>query len=914
MKHRTFWAIFILGVLLVSGFAGLLTLAAGAPGSNPARAPASDTHLAPFTSTSPSTLDPIYSHAYQSCTSTPSPFICYTAPITILAGSTIVIFQLTPSPNQAKTLTDSFGDTLVKRVSFVGGTSVYVTVWTVFNSAGGSNYKLIGTVNSSVNWNLAVVDVSGVSASPLEGECGKAGANTTMAYSAVYPAYCQTENDLPNSVIIEGATFQGTLSQTFTPAGATIIDANAVGGPSGLTAYQVFGNSGGYNETINKSQSSSSSYWGMGGVVLKLLDPAPSPLEASAVGLNACVLTWSNYANSSWLLNTTIAYGTTYGTYSAWVSTASTSTSEASITGLSANTTYFFIAWSWTEGSGSGAVNGLYTNVAVCHTLGSPAPIVSNATLSATGVTLTSVTLTWAPPENVTVIWYTVYYGTSYYPTFAGYASSDNPGVVTTDTITGLTLNTTYYFVLDSWTSAGVRGPPSNVVVAHTLGRAPLEVIAPVLTASASGLTSAVLTWSAVTNVTTTNYTLYDSTGYSNPLTAGATNAGNLLYGSLSGLAQNTTYYAQVDSWTSATVRGPYSNIVTFRTLAGPAPIVEPSVLAADSVSLTSITLTWTAPANVTVLNYTLYRGTAYASPLTGTPVSESTVLDTTVTGLAQNTTYFFEVGTWTSATARGPYTNIVPAHTSSSPAPIIAKNFTLSGAAYYDLGVPGQSIVALQWSEPANVTVLNYTLLEAPLGGSWSDYTPSSLGTSTSTSTSMNENDTFLFQIESWTGATERGPTSNVLVVTSPEFASIAPRLSVAGVSLTSIAVTWTAVQNQSVTNYTLVYSTVGPNGPFTGRVSEGSSLSATISSLAPDTTYWLRVWAWDSGTLVLMSNVGPAQTLSPIPPAPVIPVSLTIPQVVVISTFMALIVAGLIAAGTRKKKRNRNGYPMSD
>ena len=165
------------------------------------------------------------------------------------------------------------------------------------------------------------------------------------------------------------------------------------------------------------------------------------------------------------------------------------------------------------------------------------------------------------------------------------------------------------------------------------------------------------------------------------------------------------------------------------------------------------------------------------------------------------------------------------------------------------------------------------------------------------------------------WTSATVRGPPSNVVVVYANDFQNVGTiTLSVAGVSLTSIAATWTAVQNQSVTNYTLVYSTVGPNGPFTGRVSEGSSLSATISSLAPDTTYWLRVWAWDSGTLVLMSNVGPAQTLSPIPPAPVIPVSLTIPQVVVISTFMALIVAGLIAAGTRKKKRNRNGYPMSD
>ena len=740
-----------------------------------------------------------------------------------------------------------------------------------------------------------------------------------------------------------------------------------------------------------------------------LAPPAPTNVAAVATGLTTCELTWTLPTNLP-LANFTVVYGQTPNVPTQHQNVASGTALAVGVSSLPKNTTFYIYIYAWSSSGTS--IASPNSAGASCRTLGSPALIVSNATLSATGVALTSVTLTWAPPGNVTVVNYTVYYGTSYHPTFSGFASSANAGRVTTDTITGLTLNTTYYFVLASWTSASARGPPSNVVVAHTLGRAPLEVIAPVLTASASGLTSAVLTWSAVTNVTTTNYTLYDSTSYSNPLTAGATNAGNLLYGSLSGLAQNTTYYAQVDSWTSATVRGPYSNIVTFRTLAGPAPIVEPSVLAADSVSLTSITLTWTAPANVTVLNYTLYSGTAYASPLTGTPVSESTVLDTTVTGLAQNTTYFFEVGTWTSATARGPYTNIVPAHTlasippvvkpsvlsvaavglssvvltwtapanvtvlnytlysgtayaspltgtpvsestvldttvtglaqnttyffevgtwtsatargpytnivpahtSSSPAPIIAENFTLSGAAYYDLGVPGRSIVALQWSEPANVTVLNYTLLEAPLGGSWSDYTPSSLGTSTSTSTSMNENDTFLFQIESWTGATERGPTSNVLVVTSPEFASIAPRLSVAGVSLTSIAVTWTAVQNQSVTNYTLVYSTVGPNGPFTGRVSEGSSLSATISSLAPDTTYWLRVWAWDSGTLVLVSNVGPAQTLSPIPPAPVIPVSLTIPQVVVISTFMALIVAGLIAAGTRKKKRNRNGYPMSD
>jgi Fibronectin type III domain len=736
--------------------------------------------------------------------------------------------------------------------------------------------------------------------------------------------------------------------------------------------------------------------------------PAPTSVEAVATGLTSCEVTWSAPPNLP-IANSTVVWGTSYGSPSHQANVASgTSTS---LTGLALNTTYYTYVESWSS-SGTSVASG-FGAAGACRTLAQGPPIVSNATLSAAGVSLTSVTLSWEPPANVTVLNYTVYYGTTYHTTFSGFASSSNAGLVTTDTITGLTLNTTYYFVLASWTSATVRGPPSNVAVAHTLGRAPLEVIAPVLTASASGLTSAVLTWSAPTNVTTANYTLYYSTSYANPLTAGAVNAGNLLYGSITGLSRNTTYYVQVDSWTSATVRGPYSNIVTLRTLSGPAPIVEPAVLSASSVSLTSVALTWTgpanvsvtnytlyystsyanpetggavsestaldatvtglsanttyylqvgtwtsatvrgpytnivpvhtlarvplivkasvlsgvatslttadltwtAPANVTVLNYTLYRGTSYASPLTGTPVSESGALDASVTGLSPNTTYFFEVGTWTSATVRGPYSNLVTIQTTAGPAKIIPENFTLSGAAYYNLIGPQSSLVALAWSAPANVTVVNYTLLEAPLGGPWSSYAPTSVGTSTSVTDSMTGNDTFLFQVESWVSATVRGPTSNVLVVSSPEFASIAPHLSVAGITTSSIAVTWTAAQNQTITNYTLVYSTTGPTGPFNGRLSEGSSLSATVSSLAPDTTYWLRIWGWDSGVLVLVSNVGPAHTLAPTPPAPIIPVSLTIPQVVVISTFMALIVAGLIAAGTRNRGRpKRRGYPVED
>ena len=139
-------------------------------------------------------------------------------------------------------------------------------------------------------------------------------------------------------------------------------------------------------------------------------------------------------------------------------------------------------------------------------------------------------------------------------------------------------------------------------------------------------------------------------------------------------------------------------------------------------------------------------------------------------------------------------------------------------------------------------------------------------------------------------------------------------PILEVAATSLTAVALTWTAPGDVIVLNYTLYRGTAYAS-PLTGTpVSESTSLSATVSALSPNTTYYFEVGTWTGATTRgPYSSIAPVHTLAVVVP-PVIPVSLTIPQVVVISTFMALIVAGLIAAGTRKKKRNRNGYPMSD
>ena len=606
----------------------------------------------------------------------------------------------------------------------------------------------------------------------------------------------------------------------------------------------------------------------------------PSDLNAVGASLTTAVLTWTAPTAGGSVVNSTVAYGTTYGTYTGWSNVAGAA-AHTTVSGLALNTTYYSTVFSWSLG---GAGND--SNVAPFHTLARPPLWVGNATLIATGVTLNSVTLTWSPPANTTVLNYTVYYGSTYHNTYAGYGSSASAGLVTTDTIAGLTLNTTYYFVVASWTSATLRGPPSNVAVAHTLGRAALTVGAPVLEAVGSSLTGVALTWTAPANVTVVNYTLYRSTSYALPLTTSAVSEGSALDVAVTGLSPNTTYYFQIGTWTSATLRGPYSEIAVAHTLAGPAPIVGSPVLSVAGISLAAIALTWSAPANVSVVNYTAYYGTTYHATYSGyaSSVNAGNVLDLTISGLSQNTTYWLLIQSWTSATVRGPVSEVTVAHTFWSPAPIVG-GFVLTGAAYVNgagwMPVDG-SLVALNWTAPANVTVLNYTLYEAPwpcetlyyqlagcLGGSVTSLGGAATYPNGGTFTgSMPYNTTYEFVLGTWISPTVRGPSSNWVVVTSPFDSQRAPILSVTAVSETSVTLAWTAAVNETVLNYTIEWGT--SYGVYGHHVSEGLALDASIGGLAADTSYWFVVVAWRSASVsdFPASNAAPAHT-QPIPTA---------------------------------------------
>jgi len=658
--------------------------------------------------------------------------------------------------------------------------------------------------------------------------------------------------------LVEAGDIQGTTSPAVL-SGVTVIQSQSGAAPATTIGDIQFASSGSYNMTLNKSASGTATGWALAGIVLKLLDPAPTSLAGTATGPTTATLTWLNYANHTWLKNITVAYGSTYGLYNQWFSAGASAI--ANITGFSPGTTYYFVVWSWTVGLGSGAAQGLYSNIAPVHTL---AYVQTVPILSAYAVSTTAVSLSWTAPANTTLTNYTAVWGTSYGTYTTG--SHSLGGASTLDyTVAGLATNTTYWFEVLTWTGAAARGPVSNVVPAHTFANSiPVQTI-PILSVYAVSTTSVSLAWTAPANTTLTNYTVVWGTVYGTYTTGSHSmgGTGTLTY-TITGLSLNSTYWIEVLTWTGATTRGPVSNVAPAHTFANGVLVQTIPILSVSAVTTTAVVLTWAAPQNVSVTNYTVEWGTVFGTYSSSHSIGGSSTFTYTVTGLSLNTTYYFLVETWTGAATRGPNSNIAPART-------LANGELVSTIPILSVDAVTQTAALLTWTAPQNVSVTNYTV---EWGTAYGTYTGShSLGgasTLTYLIPSLLYNTTYYFLVETWTGATARGPDSNIAPARTLPYDIVIPPvqtfpiLSVVGVGENSVVLTWTAPQNVSVTNYTLEWGTA--YGSYPNHVSEGAStFDTTVTGLNENTTYWFLIVTW-TGALTTgpSSNPAPAQTLA--------------------------------------------------
>ena len=290
-------------------------------------------------------------------------------------------------------------------------------------------------------------------------------------------------------------------------------------------------------------------------------------------------------------------------------------------------------------------------------------------------------------------------------------------------------------------------------------------------------------------------------------------------------------------------------------------PPSPPTGLAARSATPTSIALNWTAPAGP-IDNYTIQVGLAADNLSYEWNSTGGNATSYTVGGLAQHTTFYFEVWAWTAVGESPSPSGLAQATTGVS----LAAPTGLTGLAI------SSSAIHWSWTQAVGGALVNNTLSLFPgiscsgtatlfsTGVAATDWTTSGLTVATNYSA----------EVSAW-NASGQGPQSEC-----SSAATLGPPpapTDLAGFAESSSAIEWTWTQSVGggILNDTLhIYSgAVCSDSPLSSNSTGGPATSFTLGGLALGTTYSARVTSWNaSGQSPPSSCV--AATTQNVPPPP--------------------------------------------
>jgi hypothetical protein len=240
--------------------------------------------------------------------------------------------------------------------------------------------------------------------------------------------------------------------------------------------------------------------------------------------------------------------------------------SSAVVTGLTANTTYYFRVRAYNSG-GSSIVN---SNMISATTLVEVPPIpTANA---ATSITQTGFTANWT--SSYTPLGYYLDIATdNTFTAFLGGYNNMDVGNVTSYVITGLTARTIYYYRVRAYNVSGTS-INSNTIAVTTW---------PNLPAPPSGLTAiscsdqVTLTWSANTEPDFLTYRIYGGASTNPTVKIDSTITGSIstTTKTLSGFTHGQTYYFRIKAVLSPGVASPFSTEVTVIVKKGVVPKIK---------------------------------------------------------------------------------------------------------------------------------------------------------------------------------------------------------------------------------------------------------------------------------------------------------------------------------------------------
>jgi prepilin-type N-terminal cleavage/methylation domain-containing protein len=338
-------------------------------------------------------------------------------------------------------------------------------------------------------------------------------------------------------------------------------------------------------------------------------------LGAFAVSFTQLNLNWTAVTNAS---GYTVQRATDSGFANNLVSTDFTS-NPATVTGMSANTTYFFrVKPNFASGSG------IWSNTVTATTLSLNAP-----TISATANSSTQITVSWSAVTNAQT--YDIDQSTS--------ASFTSPttvtGVTTTNkAFTGLTIGTTYYYRA----RAVASGQNSNN--SNTASAIALVLTVPVTTATTNSNTQITASWPAITNAQSYNIDRSTSASFTSPTSVtGVTTTSYVT----TGLAPGTTYYFRVAAYAYGVTTAWSATASATTTIS--APTSTPSA----AVSISGGTATGTASA-VACTYGTPYYQVAYNLNDGGINYPAYSASNTVSFGINEDN----KAGVWTYAVCKG--------------------------------------------------------------------------------------------------------------------------------------------------------------------------------------------------------------------------------------------------------------------
>ncbi len=550
----------------------------------------------------------------------------------------------------------------------------------------------------------------------------------------------------------------------------------------------------------------------------------PTGLTAANVKQTTLTLNWT--APTGPLTGYALSYSTSAAfTDSTVVPAPAVGDNSKPVTGLTANTTYYFRLRAVNTGGSSPNATATVTTAPNAPT--APGP------LTATNVEVTTLTLNWTAPTGNTQTGYRLVRSTS--AAFTDSTTLTPPAVgVTSLPLTGLTGNTTYYFRLYALNLGGSSAPATTSAL--TKPAPPTLLAAPAATLTQTGLT---LTWTPPAGgptSTLTNYELQYAT--SADFTAGlvtTTPANTATSELISGLSPNVLYYFRLRAQNATG----FSTYATLQTTTLPGAPLTPTIFAASAITISSLTLTWTAPTGP-ITGYQLDRATDAGFTQNLVPLTPAAGASSqAVGGLSGGTRYFFRLRA-INAGGNSPY-----ATTDTTTLLAAPTGFAVVA------GSIKQTELTLNWVAPTG-TVTGYELQQATDAGFTQNLvtlTPAA-GALSQAISGLSGNTLYYFRLRAQNGGSFSAYASTQ--ATTPPAAPTAPadfKVTPGSITTSALTLTWIAPAGPII-RYQLDRATdAGFTQNLVSLTPTAGATSQAVSGLSGGTQYFFRLLAVNAG-----------------------------------------------------------------